>query len=36
VGVKSFAFLAKSLRPLPEKWHGLKDVETRYGSATST
>ena len=22
--------LAKSLRPLPEKWHGLKDVETRY------
>jgi lysyl-tRNA synthetase class 2 len=30
VAVKSFAFLAKSLRPLPEKWHGLKDVETRY------
>src|SRR5207248_766132 len=30
VGVKSFAFLTKSLRPLPEKWHGLKDVETRY------
>ncbi|MDH5541573.1 MAG: lysine--tRNA ligase [Nitrospinota bacterium] len=22
--------LCKSLRPLPEKWHGLKDVETRY------
>jgi lysyl-tRNA synthetase class 2 len=22
--------LAKSLRPLPEKWHGLRDVETRY------
>lgn len=22
--------LAKSLRPLPEKWHGLEDVETRY------
>jgi len=22
--------LAKSIRPLPEKWHGLKDVETRY------
>ncbi|MBW2146682.1 MAG: lysine--tRNA ligase [Deltaproteobacteria bacterium] len=22
--------LAKSLRPLPEKWHGLKDIETRY------
>lgn len=23
-------FLSKSLRPLPEKWHGLKDVDTRY------
>jgi lysyl-tRNA synthetase, class II len=22
--------LSKSLRPLPEKWHGLKDVEIRY------
>jgi lysyl-tRNA synthetase class 2 len=30
VAVKSFVFLAKSLRPLPEKWHGLRDVETRY------
>ncbi|MBI3827764.1 MAG: lysine--tRNA ligase [Candidatus Rokubacteria bacterium] len=30
VAVASFTFLAKSLRPLPEKWHGLKDVETRY------
>ncbi|PYN27091.1 MAG: lysine--tRNA ligase [Candidatus Rokuibacteriota bacterium] len=30
VAVKTFSFLAKSLRPLPEKWHGLKDVETRY------
>jgi lysyl-tRNA synthetase, class II len=30
VAVKHFEFLAKSLRPLPEKWHGLKDVETRY------
>ncbi|MEW6572999.1 MAG: lysine--tRNA ligase [Bacillota bacterium] len=29
VGVKSFTLLAKSLRPLPEKWHGLKDVELR-------
>ena len=28
--VKEFRILAKSLRPLPEKWHGLKDVETRY------
>jgi lysyl-tRNA synthetase, class II len=30
VAVKQFELLAKSLRPLPEKWHGLKDVETRY------
>lgn len=30
VKVSSFEVLAKSLRPLPEKWHGLKDVETRY------
>ncbi|MDE2313813.1 MAG: lysine--tRNA ligase [Elusimicrobia bacterium] len=22
--------LSKALRPMPEKWHGLKDVETRY------
>ncbi len=27
---KHFVFLSKSLRPLPEKWHGLKDVEIRY------
>jgi len=27
--VKEFRILSKSLRPLPEKWHGLKDVETR-------
>ncbi|MGE5662866.1 MAG: lysine--tRNA ligase, partial [Deltaproteobacteria bacterium] len=25
-----FRLLAKALRPLPEKWHGLADVETRY------
>ena len=25
-----FQLLAKALRPLPEKWHGLSDVETRY------
>lgn len=25
-----FTVLSKSLRPLPEKWHGLRDVETRY------
>jgi len=30
VEVKAFTFLSKSLRPPPEKWHGLKDVETRY------
>jgi lysyl-tRNA synthetase class 2 len=30
VDVREFALLAKSLRPLPEKWHGLRDVETRY------
>ncbi|HSS43451.1 MAG TPA: lysine--tRNA ligase, partial [Solirubrobacterales bacterium] len=28
--VHSFQLLTKSLRPLPEKWHGLKDVEIRY------
>jgi lysyl-tRNA synthetase class 2 len=25
-----FKLLTKALRPLPEKWHGLSDVETRY------
>jgi lysyl-tRNA synthetase, class II len=30
VAVREFVFLAKAIRPLPEKWHGLKDVETRY------
>ncbi|TME20806.1 MAG: lysine--tRNA ligase, partial [Chloroflexi bacterium] len=28
--VHSAQLLTKSLRPMPEKWHGLKDVETRY------
>ncbi len=28
--VEDFKFLTKSLRPLPEKWHGLKDIELRY------
>ncbi|MEO0106818.1 MAG: lysine--tRNA ligase [candidate division WOR-3 bacterium] len=28
--VKNFVLLAKSLRPLPEKWHGLEDIEIRY------
>ena len=30
VAAAGFNLLAKSLRPLPEKWHGLKDVELRY------
>jgi len=30
IGVNKFVLLCKSLRPLPEKWHGLRDVETRY------
>ncbi len=28
--VKKLRILTKALRPLPEKWHGLKDVETRF------
>jgi len=28
--VHTLEILGKSLRPLPEKWHGLQDVETRY------
>lgn len=30
IAVNDFELLSKSLRPLPEKWHGLKDVETRH------
>ena len=30
VKVEEFAILSKALRPLPEKWHGLKDIELRY------
>lgn len=30
VEVYSMKFLSKSLRPLPSKWHGLKDVDLRY------
>lgn len=30
VRVDRFELLVKSLRPLPEKWHGLRDVEQRY------
>src|SRR6058998_1320522 len=28
--VRKLELLAKSLRPLPEKWHGLQDIEARY------
>jgi len=28
--VEQLRYLAKALRPLPEKWHGLQDVELRY------
>lgn len=30
VMVQDYVFLSKSLRPLPEKWHGLQDTETVY------
>ncbi len=30
VKVEKFTLLSKSLRPLPEKWHGLKDIQIRY------
>ena len=30
VHAKSIQLLSKSLLPLPEKWHGLKDTDTRY------
>lgn len=30
IDIRSFQFLSKSLLPLPEKWHGLKDTEVRY------
>ncbi len=30
IHASSLDILSKSLRPLPEKWHGLKDKETRY------
>lgn len=30
IEVNDFSFLCKSLKPLPEKWHGLRDVEIRY------
>ena len=30
VWASSLSFLAKCFLPLPEKWHGLQDIETRY------
>ena len=30
IWASGLTFLAKCLRPLPEKWHGLQDVEIRY------
>ena len=30
IEASDFKILAKSLLPLPEKWHGLKDIEERY------
>ena len=30
VGVDSWRVITKALRPLPEKWHGVTDTETRY------
>jgi lysyl-tRNA synthetase class 2 len=30
VKVRDFELLSKALRPLPDKWHGLADVDTRF------
>ena len=30
IAVSDFTLLAKSLQPLPEKWHGLSDIDKRY------
>src|ERR1700751_4638696 len=30
IRAKSFRLLSKTLRPLPDKWHGVADVEMRY------
>lgn len=30
IEAREVRLLSKCIRPLPEKWHGLKDVETRY------
>jgi len=34
--VEELVLLAKSLRPLPEKWHGLKDKKRAIDSVTLT
>jgi lysyl-tRNA synthetase class 2 len=36
VEAKALTVLAKALRPPPEKWHGLSDVEIRYRQQSST
>jgi lysyl-tRNA synthetase class 2 len=36
VYARGFELITKSFRPLPEKWHGLKDVETSTASAMWT
>jgi lysyl-tRNA synthetase class 2 len=33
--VERCVLLTKSLRPLPDKWHGIADTELRYRRATS-
>ena len=33
VAVKAFTFLSRSLRPLPEKWHGLREAAGETGDA---
>src|SRR5450432_2503299 len=30
IRVKSFTMLSKALRPMPDKWHGVADVEIKY------
>lgn len=30
IHIRDFQLIAKSLKPLPEKWHGLKDPDLRY------
>lgn len=30
IHIKDFELISKSLKPLPEKWHGLKDPDLRY------